>query len=304
MTRASPTHRRVRRHLPILLILILAAALRVYRIGDDSLSGDEVLSLTLAKMDIVNLVKWDTIWEQIPPAHHLLLHFWIKLFGTSEISMRLPSAIAGVAAVWMTWILAGRLLGGRAALMTAALMAVSPMQIAYAQECRAYALSVFLGALSCDLFMRLLRRPTQRRRLWFIVVTALLMYTHLYGAFMMLAQQIAYAYHCLRGRRKRTAIPLSLRAWVVNNLVVVALFGAWIPVALAWTKQVNVAFWVKKVTFDDITRAYWTFSGSTPVFVAMVALIVLAIARWRRQLQRIALPLAVMLVPIVIPVTI
>src|SRR2546423_10544929 len=91
--------RRAKRWGLIVAILALAAALRVWGIGRDSLSGDEVLSLNLARMDLYNLVKFDRWWEQIPPAHHILLHYWIKAFGTSETAIRIPSAIAGAAGV-------------------------------------------------------------------------------------------------------------------------------------------------------------------------------------------------------------
>src|SRR6184192_2938149 len=86
-------------------ILLLAAVLRVHGIAHDSLWGDEGLTVQLAHMDLYNLVKFDTWWEQIPPVHHLLIWMWIRLFGDSEFSVRLPSAIAGVASVWMLFLL-------------------------------------------------------------------------------------------------------------------------------------------------------------------------------------------------------
>ena len=57
------------------------------------------------------------------PVHHLLLHFWIKVFGYGETSVRTPSAIAGVAGVLMTYVLVRRLMGRRVALIAALLVA-------------------------------------------------------------------------------------------------------------------------------------------------------------------------------------
>jgi len=67
MTRTNPFTARVWLDWPILLILALAAVLRVRGIGHDSLWGDEALTILLAKMSIPELIK-NLIWfEQIPP---------------------------------------------------------------------------------------------------------------------------------------------------------------------------------------------------------------------------------------------
>ena len=167
--------------------------LRVRGIGDDSLWGDEGLTILLAKMPVAELVRGVIAFEQIPPLHHLVVHFWMMLFGDSEASVRMPSAIAGVAAVYVGYVLVSRLVGRRIALVTALLMATSPMLIAYSQECRAYSMSVLFGLWSCDLFVRLMRKPTQPRHVAYVLVTALLFYTHVYGLFTILAQLLVYS---------------------------------------------------------------------------------------------------------------
>ena len=114
----------------LLLILLLASFLRLRALGHDSLWGDEICTVWLAKMSLVDLIKGNIVYENIPPLHHLIVHFWIKLFGDSEFSVRMPSALAGIAGVWMTYVLARRLTGSRVALAAAFLMAVSPVHIA------------------------------------------------------------------------------------------------------------------------------------------------------------------------------
>jgi 4-amino-4-deoxy-L-arabinose transferase-like glycosyltransferase len=305
--RTNPSTARVWRHLPILLILILAAVLRVRGIGDDSLWGDEGLTILLAKMRIPELIRGVISFEQIPPVHHLTVHFWMMLFGDSETSVRMPSAIAGVAAVYVGYVLVTRLVGRRVALITAELMATSPMLIAYSQECRAYSMSVFLGLWSCDLFIRLMRRPTQRLHVAYVLVTALLIYTHVYGLFTILAQQIIYCdVLWQRGGRVR----LRPKELIIDGVAVLALYSPWIPIVRTWTKAIQAGFWVKKVTFDDVSRAYWTYSGSTAAFIVIVALVVIGVWSWRRRPhlrgRRVgfAMLMALMFVPVVVPVTI
>jgi uncharacterized membrane protein len=280
------------------LILVLAAALRLHRLAHDSLWGDEITTVLLARKTIPDLISTNIVWENIPPLHHLILHFWIILFGDSEFSVRMPSLLAGVAGVWMTYVLVRRLLGIRVALIAGLLLAVNPMHIAYSQECRSYTLSVLLGLAATDAFVRLLRKPTQRLQAAYALIAALGLYAHLYGLFTILAHHIIYWTMLARAKR-----PLRLRprAWVVDNIAAAALFAPWMPITLTWTRAVAKNFWVKQVSFDDIARSYYMFAGSRTTLYITAALIVLGVAR-RRRMRGIFVLLALMLTPIVIPV--
>lgn len=297
-----PRRNDLKRKAMLALILVLAAVLRIRGIGQDSLWGDEGLSVMLAKMDVFSLIKYLTWWEQIPPIHHLVLHYWMMVFGDSETSLRMPSALAGITSVWMLYVLVARLLGRRVAMISALLLAVSPMHIAYSQECRAYSLSVLIGLWSCDLFVRLLRNPSPRLHTWYVVASILLIYTHVYGLFTILAQQLVWAWTWYR--RKRAGAPMQVKPWIIDWLAIAALYSAWIPIVMRWTRMIHAIFWVKKVTFDDISRALWTYSGSTLVYAIMIALAVIGIYRFRRRKLALAMLLAILLVPIVVPVTI
>ncbi len=284
----------------LIAVLTLAFCLRYHHIARDSLWGDEALTVLLAKMSVPELVKHDILWEQIPPVHHLLIKGWILLFGDSERSVRMPSLLAGVASVYMIFVLVARLIGRWIGLTAALLLAVNPMHIAYSQECRAYALHVLLGLCCVDAFVRLMRAPTPRLHAWYVISAALLMYTHIYGAFTLLGMHLFYAVALWR---RPATLQLKWPALFTDDIALIALFAPWIPVVLRWTRQVQMNFWVKKVTIDDITRAYWMYSGQAAVFIAMSALVVIAIWRWRRR-EALWLLLAMMLTPVAVPVII
>ncbi len=284
----------------LVLILLLATGLRVHGLSHDSLWGDEITTVLLARKSIADLISTNIVWENIPPLHHLIMHFWIIPFGDSEFSVRMPSLLAAVAGVWMLYILVGRLLGAQIALIAALLLAVNPMQIAYSQECRSYTLSVLLGLAATDVFVRLLRRPTQRLNAAYALLAAMGLYAHLYGLFAILAHHIVY--WTLLARSKR---PLRLRprAWIIDNLAAAALFGPWVPIVITWTRAVAKNFWVRQVTLDDIARSYYMFAGSRATLFMLTALIVLGVAR-RRHMRGIFILLALMLTPVVVPVII
>jgi hypothetical protein len=299
----------------LVLVLLLAAGLRLRGIGRDSLWFDEAATVHIVTQPLPRMMELIRSDERTPPLHYLILHCWIRLFGDSETSVRLPSAIAGAAAVWFLYALTARLTNPTAGVVAALLLALSRYQIAYSQEARAYSLMLLLALASCDLFARLLRRRTPGTEAAYVVVTALLLYAHLYGVFTILAQHVAFAAELWRRRRRdrrddagageagaeRTDEPLSLRRWVLLNLAVLALFSPWVPTAIAWTRSVNTGFWVKPMTPAEIGHAFRLYTGSAAALVLLILLAGFGVARARRR-DRLTLLIALATLPVVVPV--
>jgi hypothetical protein len=76
-----------------------------------------------------------------PPGFILALGAWIRLFGDSEVSVRILSALASILCVPLTYLLAGRFYGRTTAVLSAFAVAVSPLFVWYAQEARVYSLA-------------------------------------------------------------------------------------------------------------------------------------------------------------------
>ena len=120
------------------LIALGAGALWLTSLSTSSLFTDEALSWREAASGLSSLMTLVRHAELNPPGYPLFLHGWIKIAPTSEWWLRLPSVLAGVAAVgavaWVTALVAGR----RAALLAALLAAASPYYFQDAQEVRSY----------------------------------------------------------------------------------------------------------------------------------------------------------------------
>lgn len=179
------------RGVPTELVALLAVAtgLRLYRIGAESLWLDEAYSVVVAHTHAV----WWLLFElptqdPHPPLHYLFLNGWIVLFGTSEVAVRTPEAIFGVAGVAIIYLL-GRSMYDRTVGTIAGLLAtVSPFLVWHAQDARMYSLLFLLSGLSILLLVALTERVTAPRALAYVVATALLGYTHVYGLLVILAQ--------------------------------------------------------------------------------------------------------------------
>lgn len=135
------------------LILLLAAALRFFRIGAQSLWADEGNSFAMAQRSLGEIATRAAA-DIHPPLYYWLLSLWTKVFGTSEIAMRSLSALWGLLLVWLVYQIASRLFDKRTALIAALFAAINPFLIAYSQEVRMYEQ---LAALAALLFYGLVR---------------------------------------------------------------------------------------------------------------------------------------------------
>ena len=157
-------------------IVAAAAALRFATLDLQSFWVDEGATVHLLRSDFGGMLDGLTVTEKTPPLYYLLAWLWTRPFGTGEVGVRSLSALIGVLTVPAAYALARELVSERAALVTAALVAVNPLLVWYSQEARAYALLVLLATLATLFCVR------RRLGLW-ALFSALALATHYFAAF-------------------------------------------------------------------------------------------------------------------------
>src|SRR5512135_2186878 len=151
------------RWLPV-MVLLLAFALRAYKLGDQNVWWDEAFSVWVARHDLGTLTTI-AAGDTHPPLYYWLLNPWMLITGPSEFAIRFPSLMFGVIAVALVYRL-GRQLSERFPLLVATraalLLATSRFHIWWSQEIRMYSLATMWSvASSLALLMALRTRTTQ-----------------------------------------------------------------------------------------------------------------------------------------------
>ncbi len=212
----------------ILLILLLAAGLRFFRLDAQSFWNDEGNSARLAERSI-SLILEGAAGDIHPPLYYLALHFWRGLLGPSELALRAFSALGGLGLVGLTYALGSRLFGPAVGLAASFLAAINPFQVYYSQEARAYIWVALLGAAAAFAALQLWEAPGKGNWRWpavyGLIVTAGL-YTHyLFPLTLMPINLVALAF-LLRRRAY-----FKLAGWIGLHLVAAALYLPWAPIA-------------------------------------------------------------------------
>lgn len=205
----------------ILAILGVAAALRSLMLTKESLWLDELASWFFAGRDLATALRAE---PANPPLYYVLLHFWMRAFGSTEAAMRSLSVLPSVATVGLLYVMAKRWYRVEVALAAAGYCAISSFQISYAQEARVHALLAFLILAASFELWNALNAADRRSRTTHYVVYAFLCAVTLYSHFMAVFFLASHGIYVLLRRPKQLA-------WVATALVAaLAAFSPWLLV--------------------------------------------------------------------------
>jgi mannosyltransferase len=185
---------------------VIAVGLVLRFVTTSDLWLDEALTVNIARLPLDELPE-ALRHDGAPPLYYVLLHGWMKVFGTGDTAVRALSGVFGVLALPAAWF-AGRRLGGRVVAWAAVLVLVtSPFAIRYATEARPYELQMLLVLLGYLAVCRALERPALGRLAAVAGVTGLLLYTAYWSIYLLAVVGAGLVIRAWRGASGRSFLP-------------------------------------------------------------------------------------------------
>jgi hypothetical protein len=214
-------------------IVLVALILRAMHLSN-GLAGDEGFTCGIILEGFAGIIRQTlALGEPHPVGYYFLLRAWLMLVGNSEMATRWLSVWFGVLAVALLARFCFQLFPGRhgryVALIATSLMAVNEFAVSQSREMRMYSMLMALSLTSTLLMLRALQRP--RRRTWvaYIVVTWLVLQTHYYALFVVVAQN---AYVGILWLSRQIKQPHKvIRQWIIAEAVVAVFTLPWLYVA-------------------------------------------------------------------------
>jgi len=238
-------------------VTAIAIALRLFGLDRKSVWFDEAITYFdahVAWSDLLDAVRQDVH----PPLVYVLYQLW-PWVDAGDFWFRLPSAVLGAAAAPMAWLWARRIGSPSEALLTGLFVAVSPLLIDLAQDARMYGLLLLLTATSLWLLDRLLQKPTWRDYLAYVAVCAAILYTHYFGAFILLAEGLA-ALLAYFSRPHRHGGRVVLGCLVLAGLA----FVPWLPVLAQQVGSIRGDYWIETPSRSVLLGTFLAFAAHTP----------------------------------------
>lgn len=296
----APEGDRQCRALPgIAAIIALGAILRFYRIGHHGLWIDEAFSVWMGRQPVGEMLDWLVRVDQHPPLYYLLLHLWMGL-GDTEAIVRIFSALCATLTIPVVYVFGRRLLGARAGLLAALILAVSPFHVRLAQEARMYALLALTASVALYALARLLTDPRAATvkigrqaaaawRTWratrrqprlrdietdlawlaYILLTAATLLTHNTAVFFPFSTNLLVLGLLLRQSPVSSLWPQAsnlkpktfLRNWLLAQAGVLLLWLPWLPAFVAQSTAVYDDFWLPVPTAQTVINTFGVFAS-------------------------------------------
>jgi uncharacterized membrane protein len=262
----------------VLLVVLLAAVLRIAGLGYQSRWLDEATTLITARVPFWQIPGSVYRLENMPPLYFFLINPWVHLTGDGDFILRLPSALFGIVSVAMMYRFVRHLspppLAHRFGVVAALMLAVSHYHIAYSQEARSYSLMFLLCLISCDAFVGLIQSPPRRRDvILYILSSAAMLWTHPFSGFTLAAQNVYYFFLLATARRA-----IGLRAWLTWQGSIVLLFSPWIGHIFLIYRIGSP--WMETPHLTDTLLLY---AGSTALLILLGGLALASVCRGVRQ---------------------
>lgn len=258
----------------------------------DVLWYDETFTAALARLPDLNNLFTVVLADVHPPTNYFLTWLLVRLFGDSEVVLRIPALMSGVLLIYLSYRLALALgFSDRVATLTSWLIALMPSAVQYSNEARQYAL------LACLAFGVLIAILDGRPR-WFAVLCAALPWTH----------NLGYFYAAVLGT---VALALHGRRWILPVLLAALAALAWLPGVIYQSRDVADGFWVTPLTVPGVLfpLGTMTITGYMPsglvilTYTPLLAGLIAAVA-WSRAWYRSKSGLAWAALTVGVPVSV
>lgn len=213
---------------------------------NQSLWRDEAFSLLLALKQPMDIIQ-TTARDVSPPLHYIVLHYWLMVFGNSEVVARSLSlffqAGTGVVGFFIFWKLTRSWVGST---LVAVAILLNPFLLQYAFEARAYSMLAFLTVTA--VLLVILKR-------YFLagLVLGLSILTHNFAVF----NTVAFFVYFLLLFKKKFFCSQTLAFFAIPTLTIL-LWGA-----VIWNQWTKVAggFWIEQTSSSIFIHTFELFSS-------------------------------------------
>jgi mannosyltransferase len=280
------TTRRAGRQLPSWLVagipVVAALAVGGYRLGGASLWRDEAYTLGVARRSTGQIFNLLLHVDAVHGPYYLGMHVVVRLFGTSEAALRLPSLVATSLAAGILALLGRRLarasgLPAPAAtgLLAGLLQVAAPQTTYYAQDARPYGLVTLFAVAATYLLIVAVERGGARWWAAYAAAVALTGVASLFALLILTAHGVTLLLTRARGQASPAPRAPRLLPWLAAAVAAVVVVS---PLIVLGYGQDNTLSWVGHPGLGKLDLLVTLFAGSHVLIPVVLALALCGVA--------------------------
>lgn len=249
------------------LFALIAAIVffRCYDLGSQSIYGDEGYSIYYSQQQFSELLPF-FLKDQNPPLHMMLLHFWMKLFGVSDVSAKAMSVFFSVLAAIVLYAFSKKYLDKTATVLVSVLFLMSNAQQFYATEVRTYALIQFLCISSFYIYFRLLASAQKKDIFLLLLINLLLLFSHYLSVFIFVVQFLC-CFLFLKQHKK------GVLFYFISQVLTLIVFIPWLRIMLGNIPKTG-SFWNQAPGLDELRWHIHIINGNERLFYVFSAIVI------------------------------
>ncbi|HSU91982.1 MAG TPA: glycosyltransferase family 39 protein, partial [Sporolactobacillaceae bacterium] len=219
-------------------IFIVAAIVYSFRIGTDALGASECYSAwAAAKPNVAAIVSMPVLHDPGKQVfYYSVLHYYTRIFGMGEISLRSMSVIFSLITLVLVFALGREMFDDGTALAASTIWAFNPYAVVFAHTARMYPMFIAIALAHLLTLLNVRARPRIATAIICGVLGAAMLYTHMAGLLVLGAEAAILIRDLARSRRD----PMTWAAIILASV----LFVPYLPIAIRQSQQMVYGHWL------------------------------------------------------------
>lgn len=255
----------------VLAALVAGIGFRISKINDSGLWLDEIWSMVKsAPENSARAVIEGAAQDSHPPLFDLLLHYYLKVAGTSDVAAKIFPLVFGLASLYATWYVCLKITGSKEkALFALGLASLNFFTVYYSYEVRFYSLMYLLSIVLLYQFWNIFKVGKLKNYVWYVIVGILLAYTHYYGTILLFVYGITAL---LLLAFKQITVKAFLR-FAIASVIILLAFSPWLSFMFA---NSGATSWMEVPGIGTFFKFLYDYTGKNPLEVALYFFVLIA----------------------------
>lgn len=251
----------------LLVPAVVTLAVMVYGLGGASYWRDETATVSATDRSFPQLLRMLGRVDAVHGLYYSVVWAVARVFGTSEIALRLPSAVAMAAAALGVAVIGRRLRSRRTGLLAGLVFAALPEVTLAGQDARPYAMVVAAATLASYLLLNVMERPGAREVAAYALAIAVLGYLNVVGLLLVLAHAVTVG--------RWAAGRWAAGRWAAGRWAAGAGAGivATAPVVLFGWRQRGQIGWIRVPGWSSVWELLPVLTAGSVVSVAVISIL-------------------------------